>query len=242
MQERLQKIIAQAGLASRREAEDMIRDGRVSVNDQVITKLGTKADAEKDNIRVDGRLIHGSAEKIYLMLNKPRGYVTTLHDPQQRPIVTDLLTDVSARVFPVGRLDYDSQGLLLMTNDGEFAQQILHPRFRMSKVYRVKIRGKLSVAEQRTLKKGIILEDGEFKPLDIQVTRINEKSSWLSLTLNEGRNRIIRRALAFLGREVEELIRIRIGKIELGNLKTGQYRFLKKSEWREIILPKQENQ
>ena len=157
MQERLQKIIARAGVASRREAEKMMLDGRVSVNNQIIRQLGVRADINKDQIRIDGALIYTESEKVYILLNKPRGYVTTLHDPQQRPIVTDLLHDVSVRVFPVGRLDYDSQGLLLMTNDGDFAQKLLHPRFRIQRTYQVKIKGTLKKEEIRSLTRGLDL-------------------------------------------------------------------------------------
>lgn len=228
--ERLQKIIAQAGLASRREAEMMILAGRVSVNDQVTRKLGTKADIGKDEIRLDGMLIYPESEKIYIMLNKPRGYVTTLRDPQQRPIVMDLIRDVSTRVFPVGRLDYDSQGMLLITNDGDFAQGLLHPRFRIPKVYRVKIKGRLSRSEFDALNKGLELEDGKFLPEDISETKVNKKSSWLLMTISEGKNRVIRRALASIGHDVAELIRIRIGGMGIGNLRAGQYRFLTRAE------------
>ena len=228
--ERLQKIIAQAGLASRREAERMILAGRVSVNHLVTRHLGTKADGEKDEVRVDGMLIHSESEKIYIMLNKPRGYVTTLHDPQHRPIVADLLSDVSSRVFPVGRLDYDSQGLLFMTNDGDFAQKLLHPRFRIPKVYRVKIKGRLSKSELGALHKGIELKDGKFIPEGVSVIKNNKKSSWLLMTLREGKNRIIRRALESIEHDVAEIVRIRIGGVELGDLRTGQYRFLTKAE------------
>jgi 23S rRNA pseudouridine2605 synthase len=235
MTERLQKIIAQAGLASRREAEKMITAGRVSVNNLIVRQLGTKADIEKNSIRLDGALICPGLEKIYIMLNKPAGYVTTLHDPQGRPIVADLLSSISGRVFPVGRLDYDSEGLILLTNDGDFAQRILHPRFRMPKVYQVKIKGKPSPAELRALKKGIVLEDGIFLPEDVGVARVNQKSSWLVMTIKEGKNRILRRAFSSFGHEVVRLIRTRIGDLELGNLKTGAHRFLTKSEVRKLL-------
>src|SRR3972149_6170232 len=237
MLERLQKIIARAGVASRREAEKMMLDGRVSVNNQIIRQLGVRADINKDQIRIDGALIYTESEKVYILLNKPRGYVTTLHDPQQRPIVTDLLHDVSVRVFPVGRLDYDSQGLLLMTNDGDFAQKLLHPRFHIHRTYQVKIKGTLKKEEIRTLTRGIDLEDGKFRPDDLRVSRINEKSSWLFMTLHEGKNRIIRRALSSLGHEVLEIVRIRLGGIELGELRTGQYRFLTRKEINTILHP-----
>ena len=237
MLERLQKIIARAGVASRREAEKMMLAGRVSVNDQIVRQLGAKADVNKDKIRIDGALIYTESEKVYILLNKPRGYVTTLHDPQLRPIVTDLLHDVSVRVFPVGRLDYDSQGLLLMTNDGDFAQKLLHPRFRIHRTYHVKIKGTLKKEEIRSLTRGLDLEDGKFRPDELRVSRINQKSSWLLMTLREGKNRIIRRALSFLGHEVLELIRIRLGGIELGDLRTGQYRFLTRKEINKILHP-----
>jgi len=239
VEERLQKIIARAGLASRRAAEGMILNGRVSVNRAVIRQLGTKADIEKDEIRLDGLLIYSEVEKIYLMLNKPPGYVTTLHDPQERRIVADLLPPGLGRVFPVGRLDYDSQGLLLMTNDGDFAQQLLHPSFRIPKGYEIKIKGKLTTAEFHKLTKGLILEDGKFLPEDVRVTRVNEKSTRLTLTLRSGKNRIIRRAFAALGYEVAELVRLRIGGLELGDLKPGAYRFLKAKEaWKIFSCPK----
>lgn len=235
MQERLQKVIAQAGVASRREAEKMILAGRVSMNNQVVKQLGSKADSEKDEIRLDGILIYAGLEKIYIMLNKPRGYMTTLRDPQNRPMVSDLLPAELTRVFPVGRLDYDSQGLLLLTNDGAFAQQLSHPRFRIPKVYQVKIKGRLSHSEIRALQVGVELEDGKFNPEDVRVVKRNEKSTWLSITLRSGKNRIIRRAFEALGYDVAELVRVRIGNLELGNLKTGAHRFLTKVETQKLI-------
>ncbi len=230
MPERLQKIIARAGLASRREAEKMIVDGRVRVNDIIVRQLGTKADIEKDNIRLDGELVFPEQEKLYIMLNKPPGYVSTLRDPQGRPVITELLYDISERVFPVGRLDYDSEGLILLTNDGDFSQKILHPRFRIPKVYSVKIKGRPSPAELYALRKGIKLEDGLFKPEEVGTARVNQKTSWIVMTLREGRSRIIRRGMSSLGYDVARLIRTRIGGLELGDLKTGEHRFLTKKE------------
>lgn len=235
VEERLQKVIAQAGLASRRDAEKMILAGRVSINNQVIKQLGSKADIEKDEIRLDGMLIYAELEKIYIMLNKPSGYVTTLRDPQNRPIVSDLLPAEVVRVFPAGRLDYDSQGLLLMTNDGDLAQRLIHPRFRIPKVYHVKIKGRLSNSEFRALQAGIELDDGNFKPEDVRVAKVNEKSTWLAITLRSGKNRIIRRAFEALGYDVAELVRTRIGDLELGNLKTGAHRFLTKAEIKKLF-------
>lgn len=230
MKERLQKIIAQAGIASRRAAEKMILDGRVSINGTVVSVLGTKADLEKDEIRVEGRLISTETTKVYLMLNKPRGYVTTLDDPQQRPIVTDLLSGVQEKVFPVGRLDYDSEGLLLFTNDGDFALRLQHPRFQVSKTYRVKIEGYLSNQEMRLLSEGITMEDGLFRPVYITVERKSGKSCWLRVTLMEGRNRVIRRAFDCLGHSVVRLIRVAVADLSLDDLKPGTYRYLKKRE------------
>lgn len=235
MEERLQKVIAQAGLASRRDAEKMILAGRVSINNQIVKQLGSKADIQKDQVRLDGMLIYAEIEKVYIMLNKPSGYVTTLRDPQKRPIVSDLLPTEVVRVFPAGRLDYDSQGLLLMTNDGDLAQRLIHPRFQIPKVYHVKIKGRLSNSEFRALQTGIELDDGKFKPEDVRVVKVNEKSTWLAITLRSGKNRIIRRAFEALGHDVAELVRTRIGDLELGNLKTGAHRFLTKAEIQKLF-------
>jgi 23S rRNA pseudouridine2605 synthase len=230
MKERLQKIMARAGVASRRAAERMILDGRVSVNKKVVSLLGTSADPEADEIRVDGRLIAVEAAKIYLMLNKPRGYVTTLDDPRKRPIVTDLLSDVVERVFPVGRLDYDSEGLLLFTNDGDFALRLQHPRFRVAKTYRVKIEGHLPKGEMQTLCNGIPMEDGLFRPVAVAMERKSRKSCWLTVTITEGRNRLIRRAFEALGHPVVRLIRVAVSNLSLGDLNPGSYRHLTRNE------------
>jgi len=230
MKERIQKIMAQAGIASRRAAEKMILEGRVTINDVRIAELGAKADPGQDDIRVDGRLINVAIDKIYLLLNKPRGYVTTLNDPENRPTVAHLLTGIQERVFPVGRLDYDSEGLLLLTNDGEFAQRLQHPRYQVTKTYRVKVEGHLSNREIRALSEGVSLEDGFFKPLHAALERKNAKSCWVTLTLAEGRNRVIRRAFAVIGFPVIRLIRVALSDILLGDLKPGAYRHLTRKE------------
>jgi 23S rRNA pseudouridine2605 synthase len=238
--DRLQKIIARAGIASRRTAEMMIRQGRVSVNGRTITELGTKADTRSDEIRVDGNLISQSqgGGKIYILLNKPRGYLTTLDDPEGRPVVTDLIEDVAERVFPVGRLDYDSEGLLLLTNDGDFANRVQHPRFQVSKTYLAKIKGNVGKKDLDSMKQGTRLEDGDFRPLTVFVDKRNKKSCWLRLTISEGRNRVIRRYFETMGYPVMRLIRIAIGDIETGTLKQGKYRYLKTKEIRKLILVK----
>ncbi len=235
MKERLQKVIATAGIASRRHAEKLITEGRVSVNNVVVTQLGAKADAEKDIIRVDGKTISPEKTKHYIMLNKPAGFVTTLHDPQNRPTVVDLLSDVPERVYPVGRLDYDSRGLLLLTNDGDFAQRIQHPCFQKPKIYRVKIQGRLSKEELRQLEKGINLSDDVFKPEHLRVEKINDKSSWLRLTLREGKNRIIRRGFEAIGHRVAHLMREAVGDLKLGNLREGMWRNLTKKEVSQLL-------
>jgi 23S rRNA pseudouridine2605 synthase len=244
MKERLQKIIANAGVDSRRHAEKLITEGRVSVNNIVVKKLGEKADAEKDIIRIDGKTISVEKTKHYIALNKPAGYVTTLHDPQNRPKVVDLLTDVPDRVYPVGRLDYDSTGLLLLTNDGDFAQKMQHPRSQKPKVYRVKIQGRLSKEELNQLIKGIKLSDGVFKPENVKIEKINDLSCWLQLTLKEGKNRIIRRGFEAAGHRVARLTREAIGDLKLGGLKEGDWRHLTKKEITQLLdyAPSQKRQ
>ncbi len=230
MKARTQKIIAQAGVASRRAAEKMILEGRVTINGMRIVEMGAMADPDKDDIRVDGRLISVAESKIYLLLNKPRGYVTTLDDPQNRPIVTDLLPGIHERVFPVGRLDYDSEGLLLLTNDGVFAQRLQHPRYQVTRTYRVKVEGHLSNREMHALSEGVSLDDGFFKPLKAVLEKKSTKSCWVALTLAEGKNRVIRRAFAALGHPVVRLIRVSLSDLALGELKPGAYRHLTRKE------------
>ncbi|MGV8059294.1 MAG: pseudouridine synthase [Smithellaceae bacterium] len=235
MKERLQKIIAAAGVDSRRHTEKLITAGRVSVNNIVVKELGAKADPAIDVIRVDGNTISVEKTNVYIMLNKPAGYVTTLSDPELRPTVVDLIGDVPERVYPVGRLDYDSAGLLLLTNDGDFAQKIQHPRFQLPKIYRVKIQGRLSKEELKQLVLGIKLEDGIFKPENLQVEKFNDKSCWLHLTLRSGKNRIIRRGFEAAGHRVARLVREAIGSVSLGNLKEGSWRYLTTKEIGQLL-------
>jgi len=230
MEERLQKIIARCGVASRRAAETMIIQGRTSINGVTVKVLGVKADSCKDEIRIDGKLIAPEETKVYLMLNKPRGYVTSLKDPQKRPIVSDLLAGITERVFPIGRLDYDSEGMLLLTNDGQLAQRLAHPRYRIPKTYRVKIDGRLSSGDIRAIVQGIELDDGLFKPDNLSLEKTNRKSSWLVLTVSEGRNRMIRRGLQALGHNVLRLVRIAIADLHLDALGEGAYRHLTPKE------------
>jgi 23S rRNA pseudouridine2605 synthase len=223
--ERLQKVLAEAGIASRRAAEEMIRQGRVTVNELLVKEMGVRVHRD-DEIRVDGRMIGPCRDKVYLMLNKPRGYVTTMKDPEGRPVVTKLLPEEAGRVFPVGRLDYDSEGLLLFTNDGDWAFRLQHPRFLQQKTYLIKVKGNITSSEIWRLEKGFALEDGPFRPLRFQIGRMNDKSCWIDITIREGRNRILRRVFEHLGLPVIRLIRTAIGNLTLQGLEEGQSRFL----------------
>lgn len=231
---RLQKVLSQGGITSRRKAESMIREGRVTVNGFTVRELGFKVKPE-DTICVDGKTIHWPKRYRYLMVYKPRGYVTTMSDPQGRPTVADLVKNIPERLYPVGRLDYDSEGLLFMTNDGDFAFRVQHPRFQVPKVYRVKVKGHFSPSEEKDLWNGIRLKDGLFKPEEIKIEKILPRNTWLLISVKEGRNRVIRRALESLGFQVIRLIRIRIGTIELGALKPGRYRNLEEREISELL-------
>jgi 23S rRNA pseudouridine2605 synthase len=229
MEKRLQKILSEIGIASRRRAEEFIIEGRVTINGRTAT-LGMKADPERDHIKCDGKLITRPEPKVYLMLNKPRGVVTSLRDPEGRPTVKDYLKGVKYRVFPVGRLDYDSEGLLLLTNDGDFAQAILHPSRKIPKSYLAKVKGSPEDEEIKKLRAGIRLDDGLTAPAKLHKVRSTENNTWLEITIHEGRKRQVRRMLEQTGHPVLKLKRTRINGIELGNLKSGEYRYLKPEE------------
>jgi len=232
MLERLQKIISMAGVASRRKAEVLMSAGAVTVNGRVVRELGSKADPEIDHIKVSGKLINPRQAKVYLMLNKPREVVTTLSDPLGRMTVKALLRGVRARVYPVGRLDYDSEGLLLLTNDGDMVQKLLHPRFEVPKTYEVKVKGILTDEEIREISKGVVLSDGRTLPCRIRKIQKTEKNSWLEMTIHEGRNRQIRRMLEKIDHPVLKLKRIRMATLELAGLPIGRYRYLTAQEIR----------
>jgi 23S rRNA pseudouridine2605 synthase len=232
---RLQKVLAQAGVASRRASEEIILAGRVSVNGRIINIPGSQVEPG-DDIRVDGRMIYDRERRRYLMVHKPAGYVTTLHDPQGRPTVKGLVSSLPERLYPVGRLDYDSEGLLLMTNDGDFAYHLQHPRFGVPKIYQIKVEGRISSSDVRTLGAGIKLQDGLFKPVNVRLDKLNRQSSWLRLTISEGRNRVIRRAFDLLGYSVRRLIRLEIGGVNLGDLKKGEFRDLTLSEMETLTI------
>ena len=226
LQERLQKLISQAGITSRRKAEVLILQGQVEVNGKVVRTIGAKADPEKDHIKLNGRLIQPTQQNVYLMLNKPRGCVTTLKDPQGRPTVMDLLTGVYQRVYPVGRLDFDAEGLLFFTNDGQIAAHLMHPRFEVSRTYLVKVKGCLSDQEIQKLETGVALSDGMSAACRIKKVRKTAENSWIELTMHEGRNRQVKRMLEHAGHPVLKLRRIRFAGLELEGLEVGEYRYL----------------
>jgi 23S rRNA pseudouridine2605 synthase len=226
MEERLQKIISAAGVASRRAAEQLIVEGRVRVNGKVVTELGAKADANNDHIKVDGKLINPKQPRTYIVLNKPAGYVTTMSDPEGRPTVQDLLKGIKTRVYPVGRLDYNTEGLLLMTNDGDFAHLITHPKHEFPKTYLAKVKGVLDERAIEMLERGMFLEDGKTAPAKLKKIRKEEMNSWVEITIHEGRKRQVRRMFDHVGRSVIKLKRIRTGGLSLGDLPEGRFRHL----------------
>jgi 23S rRNA pseudouridine2605 synthase len=230
MEIRLQKVIAAAGLASRRKAEELIAAGRVTVNGQVIRKLGTRIDPSREHVKVDGRHLRALEPHAYLILNKPKGYVSSLSDPRGRPTIRDLLQGVRLRVFPVGRLDYDTEGLLLLTNHGEMAQALLHPRHHVPKVYLAKVKGILDEDDIRRLERGVSLDDGMTNPANLKKVRKTEENSWIELTVYEGRKHQVKRMLEAVGHPVLKLKRIKFGPLALGELAVGRFRYLSDSE------------
>ncbi len=230
MEERLQKLIAQAGIASRRAAETLIEQGRVTVNGKRAT-LGEKADPARDDIRVDGARLRIESARIYILLNKPMGIVTTVHAQEQehRRTVRDLVP-MEEYLYPVGRLDADSEGLVLMTNDGELAQKLTHPRYQHPKVYDVALRGSLSDEALDIWRRGVVLDDGPTKPVEIRLLTRDKSATWIRITMREGRKRQIRRIASTLGYLVTRLIRVQFDTLALGVLQTGQWRYLTEAE------------
>ncbi len=229
MKERLQKLIAAAGLASRREAERWISAGRVTVNGRV-ADIGERADVERDRIAVDGRPLRLEQTKVYLLLNKPTGYVTTARDPQGRKVVSDLVKDVKVRVFPVGRLDLNTEGLLLLTNDGDLAARLTHPRHQVNKTYLVRVRGSLKASSRRLLEEGVTLDDGITAPAKVSKVRLSGSHTWFELTISEGRNRQVRRMCEAVGHSVSRLKRVGLAFLLLEGVPVGQYRSLTPGE------------
>jgi 23S rRNA pseudouridine2605 synthase len=234
MEQRLQKLIAAAGIASRRHAEDLISDGRVTVNGKVVTELGTKADPTIDHIKVNGKLINPqlkSREKVYVLLNKPRGYLSSVSDPEGRPLVVELLPPSLGRLHPVGRLDFNTEGLLLLTNDGELTNYVTSARNMVEKVYEVKVKGVPTESAVQRLRRGVTLEDGT-RTAPARIKKLDETATnaWYEVWLHQGRNQQVRRMFELIGHSVLKLRRVRIGSLTDENLKTGFWRLLSEAE------------
>lgn len=226
---RLQKYLASCGVASRRKCEEYILDGKVSVNGEVVRTLGTKVE-ENDLVTFNDKPIQLEDQFVYYMLNKPVGYVTSMQDEKQRPIVIDLLKESQYRVYPIGRLDYNTSGLLLLTNDGELTYRLTHPKHEVKKCYEVKVKGILTKEAQNQLKNGVLLDGRQTAPAGLKIVQLGEKSTRFHLTIHEGRNRQVRRMCEAVGYIVLSLKRISIGKLTLGHLALGDYRLLTKEE------------
>lgn len=234
MEQRLQKLIAAAGIASRRHAEELIAAGRVTVNGVIANELGTKADPAKDHIKVNGKLINPqlkSREKVYVLLYKPRGYLSSVSDPEGRPLVVELLPPSLGRLHPVGRLDFNTEGLLLLTNDGDFTNFVTAARNRVEKVYEVKVKGVPTESAVQRLRRGVTLEDGT-RTAPAKITKLNETqtNAWYEVLLHQGRNQQVRRMFEFIGHSVLKLKRVRIGFLRDERLKPGHWRFLSEGE------------
>ncbi|TCS84100.1 pseudouridine synthase [Tepidibacillus fermentans] len=228
--QRLQKVISEAGIASRRKAEQLIIDGQVMVNGKTVTELGFKVDPLHDQILVNGKEIKIKTKKVVVLLNKPKKVITSMKDPQGRKTVIDLIR-LQERIYPVGRLDYDTEGLLLLTNDGELANRLMHPRFELDKTYEAIVAGNPSEAELDQLRKGIQLEEGVTSPAKVEKILINKKNqAKIKITIHEGRNRQVRRMFQAIGHPVVHLKRIQYGFLTLSGVSVGKYRFLSEDE------------
>jgi len=234
MESRLQKLIAEAGIASRRHAEELITSGDVTVNGKVITTLGAKADPERDHIKVRGRLINprlDARKKVYVLLNKPKGYLTSLADPEGRPLISELIPASLGRLHPVGRLDFNTEGLLLLTNDGDFTNFITAARNKVKKIYEVKVKGVPTEKAIERLRRGVTLDDGvPAAPVQIKETGVTAANAWFEVVLHEGRNQQIRRMFEAIGHSVVKLRRSAIGSVRDEKLATGQWRLLTSGE------------
>ena len=226
MEVRLQKLIAGTGLASRRKAEELIRSGRVMINGRVVKELGIKVNPDRDHVKVDGKHLRAAQPHVYLILHKPKNVMSTLDDPEGRPTVKDLLHGVTVRVFPVGRLDFDSEALMLLTNHGDLAQALLHPRYHVPKTYLIKVKGVLDDAKIEMLERGVKLEDGFTAPAKVNKVSRAESNSWLEVTIHEGRKHQVKRMIEAVGHSVIKLVRTRMGPLLLGDLAPREYRFL----------------
>jgi 23S rRNA pseudouridine2605 synthase len=232
MEERLQKVMAEFGVASRRKCEELILQGKVKVNNEINKELGVKVDKQKDIIEVAGRIINKETQKVYIILNKPVGYITSAKDQFNRPTVLDLTSNIKERIFPVGRLDYDTEGLLLLTNDGDLTYRITHPSHNIDKTYKALVMGKVDQRDIETFKKGIMIDDYKTSPAKLEILSFKNGNSLVNITIHEGRNRQVRKMCDAINHRVIKLRRISIGSLKLGDLKTGQWRHLTEDEVR----------
>lgn len=235
---RLQKYLAGCGVASRRKAEEIISQGRITVDGQVVTAMGVQIDPSRQEIRLDGKLVTPQKDLLYILLNKPPGYVTTLSDPQGRPIVTSLLHGISARLFPVGRLDLDTEGALLLTNDGEMAQKIQHPSYEITKTYEAQVLGHPSLQKIRQLEQGIVLEGKKTAPAKLLILATEPATTRIRITIHEGRKRQVKKMFQAIGHPVFHLKRIAYGSLFLEGLLPGKYRFLTPEDLKKIFMKK----
>ncbi len=227
---RLQKYMAQCGVASRRGSEEIISKGRVKVNGEIVDYMGYEVDEAADEVEVDGRIIKPEAKKYYILLNKPKGYVTTVSDEFDRPTVMELVSDVHARIYPVGRLDYDTAGLLILTNDGDFANTLTHPRHEINKGYIAQLNNLPDADSLNTLRKGVLLDGKLTAPAKVEILKQTKHNCEIKVTIHEGRNRQVRRMFEAIGAEVVSLKRISVGNVTLGNLPEGKWRHLNDAE------------
>lgn len=242
MEIRLQKYIADCGVTSRRKAEELIVEGRVLVNREVANILGTKVNPAKDVVEVDGSILDlSSVSKIYILMNKPRGFVTTVSDPEGRNTVMELIKEVSERVYPVGRLDYLSEGLLLLTNDGELANKVMHPSNQVTKVYEVKVFGLVSPKILRKLREGVTVDGDFLKPLSVRPIGQLENKTWLEFTLGDGKNREIRKICEAAGLTVDKLKRVAIGNLNIKGIAPGNYTYLTRQQLERKLLKSYES-
>jgi len=232
---RLAKYLAQAGIASRRHAEQMIKNGEIKVNGQLVTEMGTQVEPGKDVIEYQGRIVGSTRPRmIYVLLNKPAGFICSVDDPQGRPTVLDLLKDIKERIYPVGRLDFDTSGLLILSNDGEFTNLMIHPRYKIKKKYEAWVRGRVSQPELSSMSRGLMLEDGMTAPAQVRLIAQDEKNSLLEITIHEGRKRQIKRMCASIGHPVLNLKRTGLAFLSLQGLEEGGYRLLKEQEVQQL--------
>jgi 23S rRNA pseudouridine2605 synthase len=231
---RINRFLARAGVSSRRAADDLIRSGRVSVNGQTVTRLATTVDPERDKVEVDGRPVSLPGSFTYIVMNKPHGIVVTMSDPQGRRTVADLLGELPAGVVPVGRLDSATEGLLILTDDGDLAHRIAHPSFELDKVYEVEASGELSDSDRACLKRGIVLDGRTTSPAVVEVLSATGNRTRARITIHEGRKRQVRRMFEAVNHPVTKLTRVRVGPIELGDLPAGQWRHLSEHEVSEL--------